>query len=112
VILDGKPVRSCLIFAVQARGKPIRTVEGLDGGGTLHPLQRAFIEHFGLQCGYCTPGFLMLAASLLERDPDVGEEALRHELSANLCRCTGYAGILAAVKSAQDEMRRARRDGQ
>jgi aerobic-type carbon monoxide dehydrogenase small subunit (CoxS/CutS family) len=99
------------MFAVQARGKPIRTVEGLDGGGTLHPLQTAFIDHFGLQCGYCTPGFLMLAASLLERDPDIGEESLRHELSANLCRCTGYAGILAAVKSAQDEMRRARRDG-
>ena len=107
VILGDKPVRSCLMFAVQAQGKPIRTVEGLDSGGTLHPLQRAFVEHFGLQCGFCTPGFLMLAASILERDPEIGEEALRHELSANLCRCTGYAGILDAVKSAQAAMRKA-----
>jgi carbon-monoxide dehydrogenase small subunit len=108
VILDGEPVRSCLMFAVQADGKSIRTVEGLGNGGELHPLQKAFIEHFGLQCGYCTPGFLMLATSILEREPEIDEETLRRELSANLCRCTGYNSILDAVKSAQSAMRDAR----
>jgi carbon-monoxide dehydrogenase small subunit len=102
VIVDGAPVRSCLLFAVQSQGKEIRTVEGLSQGEELHPLQQAFVEHFGLQCGYCTPGFLMLAASILERDPEVDEKALRDALSANLCRCTGYGSIL---KSAQSKMR-------
>jgi carbon-monoxide dehydrogenase small subunit len=105
VIIDGAPVRSCLLFAVQFQGKAIRTVEGLSQAGELHPLQHAFVEHFGLQCGFCTPGFLMLAASILERDTEVDEETLRQELSANLCRCTGYGSILEAVKSAQAKMR-------
>ena len=104
VLLDGEPVRSCLMFAVQAEGAALRTVEGLADGEELHPLQRAFIEHHGLQCGFCTPGFLMLAAGALERDPDMGEGALRELLASNLCRCTGYVNILAAVKAAAAEM--------
>ncbi len=106
VLVDGEPVRSCLIFAVQAEGSSVRTVEGLAEGGTLHPLQRAFIEHHGVQCGFCTPGFLMLAAGVLEREPDIGDEELLDVLSSNLCRCTGYQGIVAAVRAAAAELRR------
>jgi carbon-monoxide dehydrogenase small subunit len=105
VIVDGNPVRSCLMFAVQADGKPIRTVEGLADGDTLHPLQRAFMEHHGLQCGFCTPGFLMLAAGALEREPDISDEELIDLLSSNLCRCTGYQNIIKAVRAAAAEMR-------
>ena len=105
VILDGEPVRSCLMFAVQAAGREIRTVEGLANGDELHPLQRAFIEHHGLQCGFCTPGFLMLAAATLERRPDIDDEALIDVLSSNLCRCTGYQNIVKAVRAAAKEMR-------
>jgi aerobic-type carbon monoxide dehydrogenase small subunit (CoxS/CutS family) len=105
VIVGGEAVRSCLMFAVQAQGKPIRTVEGLAQGKTLHPLQRAFIAHHGLQCGFCTPGFLMLTANVLEKNPDIGEEELLDVLSSNLCRCTGYQNIIKAVKAAQAEMR-------
>src|SRR6201997_4500564 len=100
VLVDGKPVRSCLMFAVQAAGKPIRTVEGLARGETLHPLQRAFIEHHGLQCGFCTPGFLMLAAGVLERNPDIDDAEMLDILSSNLCRCTGYQNIIKAVRAA------------
>jgi len=105
VIVDGDPVRSCLMFAVQAQGKQIRTIEGLADGDKLHPLQRAFIEHHGLQCGFCTPGFLMLAASVLEREPDISDEDLVEVLSSNLCRCTGYQNIIKAVRAAAAEMR-------
>jgi len=105
VIVDGEPVRACLMFAVQAQGKKIRTVEGLAQGDKLHPLQRAFMEHHALQCGYCTPGFLMLALCTLERKPDIVDEELREALSANLCRCTGYQNILKAVRAAAAEMR-------
>ena len=105
VLVDGEPVRACLMFAVQAQGKKIRTVEGLAQGEKLHPLQRAFMEHHALQCGYCTPGFLMLATSLLEKNPGVSDEELREALSANLCRCTGYQNILKAVRAAAAEMR-------
>jgi carbon-monoxide dehydrogenase small subunit len=105
VLLDGEPVRACLLFAVQAAGRSIRTVEGLADGEKLHPLQRAFIEHHGLQCGFCTPGFLMLAAGTLEREPGIGEEALLEVLSSNLCRCTGYQNIVKAVRAAASEMR-------
>jgi aerobic-type carbon monoxide dehydrogenase small subunit (CoxS/CutS family) len=93
------------MFAVQAQGKPIRTVEGLANGATLHPLQRAFMAHHGLQCGFCTPGFLMLATNALEKNPDSGDEELLDVLSSNLCRCTGYTNIVKAVRAAQDEMR-------
>jgi aerobic carbon-monoxide dehydrogenase small subunit len=105
VIVDGEPVRSCLMFAVQADGREIRTVEGLAANGSLHPLQAAFMEHHGLQCGFCTPGFLMLAASVLERDPEIGDDDLLDALSSNLCRCTGYANIVKAVRSAAATMR-------
>jgi len=105
VLLDGEPVRSCLMFAVQAQGKAIRTVEGLADGDDLHPLQASFMKHHALQCGYCTPGFLVLAAGILEKDPDIGDEALAEALSANLCRCTGYANILKAVRAAARDMR-------
>jgi carbon-monoxide dehydrogenase small subunit len=106
VLLDGEPVRSCLMFAEQAAGKPIRTVEGLADGDTLHPLQQAFIDHHGLQCGFCTPGFLMLAVGVLERDPQISDADLLDVLASNLCRCTGYQNIIKAVRSFADEMRR------
>jgi carbon-monoxide dehydrogenase small subunit len=105
VLVDGEPVRSCLMFAVQAQGKTIRTVEGLASGANLHPLQRAFMENHALQCGYCTPGFLMLAAGILERDPDISDEDLLDALSSNLCRCTGYENIFKAVRAAAAEMK-------
>ena len=105
VILDGEAVRSCLMFAVQAQGKNIRTVEGLAQGGTFHPLQRAFMAHHGLQCGFCTPGFLMLAVAMLENNPAIGEADMLDVLSSNLCRCTGYQNIVKAVKAAQAELR-------
>ena len=105
IILDDEAVRACLMFAVQANGKKIRTVEGLANGDELHPLQRAFIENHGLQCGFCTPGFLMLAAGVLEREPDISDEDLLDVLSSNLCRCTGYQNIIKAVRAAAAEMR-------
>lgn len=106
VLVDGEPVRSCLMFAVQAEGAELRTVEGLaDGGGELHPVQRAFHEQHGLQCGFCTPGFLISIAALLERDPEPSEEQVLDTLSGNICRCTGYRSILAAVRQAAAEMR-------
>ncbi len=107
VLLDSDPVRACLMFAVQAQGSAIRTVEGLADGETLHPLQRAFMAHHGLQCGFCTPGFLMLATGALEREPDISDELLLEVLASNLCRCTGYQGIVAAVRAAAAELRRA-----
>ena len=106
VILDDEAVRACLMFAVQASGKRIRTVEGLADGDTLHPLQQAFIDHHGLQCGFCTPGFLMLAVNMLERQPDIGDEDILDVLASNLCRCTGYQNIVKAVRAAAAEMRR------
>ena len=106
VLLDDQPVRSCLMFAVQAEGTRVRTVEGLADGDKLHPLQQAFWDHHGLQCGFCTPGFLMLAVGILERDPDIGEAELREALSSNLCRCTGYQNILKSVLAAAAEMRK------
>ena len=106
VIVDDAPVRSCLMFAVQCDGANIRTVEGLADGEEPHPLQRAFMEHHALQCGFCTPGFLMLAVGVLEREPDIGDEDLLDILSSNLCRCTGYANIVKAVRAAAAEMRR------
>jgi carbon-monoxide dehydrogenase small subunit len=108
VIIGNEAVRSCLMFAVQAQGQNIRTVEGLAKNGTLHPLQRAFMAHHGLQCGFCTPGFLMLAVNALERNPAMGEEELLDLLASNLCRCTGYQNIVTAVRAAQAEMRSAR----
>lgn len=105
VLIDGLPVRSCLVFAVQCEGRAISTVEGLADGDRLHPLQEAFWEHHGLQCGFCTPGFLMLAVGALAENPDPTDAELREILSSNLCRCTGYQNIVTAVKAAAEQMR-------
>jgi len=101
VLLDRQPVRSCLVLAVQADGCSVETVEGLASGGALSPLQQAFHEHHALQCGFCTPGFLMEATALLREEPDASEDRVRDALSGNLCRCTGYAPIVAAVRAVQ-----------
>ena len=108
VIVDGHAVRACLMFAVQADGKPIRTVEALAQGEKLHPLQEAFMAHHALQCGFCTPGFLMLSVDALERNPDMSDDEILGLLSSNLCRCTGYQNIVKAVRSTVREMRRDR----
>jgi aerobic carbon-monoxide dehydrogenase small subunit len=100
VLVDDEPARSCLLFAVQVGGKSIRTVEGLAEDGRLHELQRAFSEHHALQCGYCTPGFLMLAVSYLEKNSRVDEEEIRDLVASNLCRCTGYQNIVQAICAA------------
>ncbi|WP_299450344.1 (2Fe-2S)-binding protein [uncultured Pigmentiphaga sp.] len=105
VLVDDQPVRSCLMFAVQAQGAQIRTVEGLAHDGRLTALQQAFMEHHALQCGFCTAGFLMLATNVLEQTPDISDEDLLDVLSSNLCRCTGYKNIVAAVRSVRDAIR-------
>ena len=108
VLFEGAPVRSCLMFAVQADGKQIRTVEGLAEGDELNALQRAFMDNHGLQCGFCTPGFLMLITGVLEREPHITDEELIDVLSSNLCRCTGYQNIVKAARAAAGEIRRQR----
>src|SRR6266536_5754068 len=102
VLLDGEAVKSCTVLAAQADGSEVTTIEGLagDGHGALHPLQEAFWEHHGLQCGYCTPGMIMAAADLLQRNPDPSEHEVREALAGNLCRCTGYHNIVKAVQAA------------
>jgi aerobic carbon-monoxide dehydrogenase small subunit len=100
VHLDGDAVKSCTVLAAQADGAEVTTIEGLGSDGDLHPLQEAFWEHHGLQCGYCTPGMIMAAADLLERNPSPSEEEVRHALEGNLCRCTGYHNIVRAVMAA------------
>jgi len=102
VLLDGEPIRSCLMFGVQADGKQIRTVEGLAKDSKFHPLQEAFMESHALQCGFCTPGFLMLATGILEKQPDISDAELEEVLSSNLCRCTGYINIVKAVQMVRD----------
>jgi len=105
VILDGQPVRSCLMFAVQANGHEILTVESLGTVDNLHPLQEAFWEAHGLQCGFCTPGFLMSLLPFLEENPDPSEEEIREAIAGNLCRCTGYQHIVDAVQLAVQRMK-------
>jgi carbon-monoxide dehydrogenase small subunit len=100
VHLDGEAVKSCTVLAVQADGSEVTTIEGIGSEGDLHPLQEAFWEHHGLQCGYCTPGMIMAAADLLQRNPDPSEDEVREALAGNLCRCTGYHNIVKAVRSA------------
>jgi carbon-monoxide dehydrogenase small subunit len=101
VLVDGEPARACLMFAVQADGSSVTTVEGLQGAdGQLHPLQEAFVAHHGLQCGFCTPGMLMTAVHLLATEPAADRARIRAELSGNICRCTGYQGIIDAVEAA------------
>lgn len=106
VLIDGQPVNSCSYLAMQADGRQVTTVEGLASGSTLHPLQRAFLEHGGVQCGFCTPGMLISATALLRSNPDPTEDDIRTGLSGNLCRCTGYVGIVAAVQAAAVELAR------
>jgi aerobic-type carbon monoxide dehydrogenase small subunit (CoxS/CutS family) len=108
VQLDEEPVRSCLMLAVQADGRSVRTVEALADGDELHPLQRAFQEAHALQCGFCTPGFLMSLEAFLRRTPEPSEDEIREALAGNLCRCTGYTAMVEAVESAADVLRRGR----
>lgn len=105
VTLDGRLVCSCLVLAVEAEGKSVETIEGMAQGETLHPLQTKFLEHAALQCGVCTPGFLVAARALLEKNPDPSESEVRYWLAGNLCRCTGYQKIVEAVLDAATEMR-------
>ena len=105
ILIDGEPMRSCLMFAVQAEGHSIRTVEGLQQGERLHPMQEAFMRHHALQCGFCTPGFLMLAIGVLEKRPDLDGQELVDIISSNLCRCTGYENIIKAVRAAAADMK-------
>ena len=107
--LDGYSAKSCTMLAVQVNGAKVKTIEGLANGEQLHPMQEAFRENHGLQCGFCTPGFLMLAVNALEKNPDLGGEDLIDLLSSNLCRCTGYANIIKSVEAAAREMRAAKR---
>ena len=100
VLVDGASVKSCTLLGVQAEGAEVTTIEGLATNGELHPVQRAFHEQHGLQCGYCTPGFVMAAVSLLDEMPNPSEEDIRHHLEGNLCRCTGYHNIVRAVEAA------------
>lgn len=102
VLLDGVLVNSCLVLAVEAAGQRVETIEGMAAGGQLHPLQQKFLEHAALQCGICTPGFLLAAKALLDRQPDPSEEEVRYWLAGNLCRCTGYDKIVRAVLDAAD----------
>ncbi len=105
VLVDGQSVKSCTMLAAQADGREITTIEGMATNGDLHPIQRAFHEHHGLQCGYCTPGMIMAAASLIAENPDLSEESVRLGLEGNLCRCTGYQNIVKAILAAAEEMR-------
>jgi carbon-monoxide dehydrogenase small subunit len=109
VLLDGKPVKSCTVFAVQADGREVTTVEGLPAGAAgadgLHPIQRAFKAEHGLQCGFCTPAMMLVGSSLLERNPDPTDDEIRWAISGNLCRCTGYMNIIKAIHAAAGELR-------
>jgi carbon-monoxide dehydrogenase small subunit len=100
VLIDHKPIASCLTLAIEAQGKEILTIEGLDREGGLHPLQQAFIDHYAVQCGFCTPGMILSAKALLDRNPDPTEKEVREAISGNLCRCTGYVKIVEAVLAA------------
>jgi len=106
VLLDGRAIKSCTMFAVQADGADILTVEGLQKNGKLHPLQQAFHEEHGLQCGFCTPGMLISACALLQNNPNPSEEEIRWGISGNLCRCTGYQNIVKAVQNAAGKMQK------
>ena len=105
VLLDGRPVKSCTVFAVQARGREIMTVEGLEQDGKLHPLQEGFMAEHGLQCGYCTPGMLMTSYAFLKKHPASSEDEIRWAISGNLCRCTGYVNIVKAIQYAAVKLR-------
>ncbi len=112
VLLDGKAVKSCTVLAVQADGREVRTVEGLETDGKLHPVQEGFIEEHGLQCGFCTPGMMMSSVALLQKNPHPTEEQIRRAISGNLCRCTGYVNIVKAIQHAANKMDGRPRGGQ
>jgi carbon-monoxide dehydrogenase small subunit len=99
VLLDGLAVKSCTVLALQAEGRELTTIEGLATDGEMHPIQRAFVDHHGLQCGFCTPGVILTAADLLSRDPSPSDGEIRHALRGNLCRCTGYQGIVESIRA-------------
>ena len=105
VTLDGRPVKSCTIFAVQANGREVNTVESLEQDGALHPIQQAFTEEHGLQCGFCTPGMMMTGVTFLRDNPDPSDDEIRAGISGNLCRCTGYVNIVKAYQSAAEKLR-------
>ena len=105
VLLDGKPVKSCTFLAVQAQGRQVTTVEGLKTNGKLHPVQAQFKEQHGLQCGYCTPGMMLVGAALLQENPNPSEEDVRWAISGNICRCTGYQNIVKAIQRAGEDIR-------
>ena len=105
VLMNGEPVNSCLILAVEADGKQILTIEGLSSGKKLHPLQQSFVEKGAIQCGFCTPGMIMTAKGLLDKVPNPAEETIRHAMSGNLCRCTGYVKIIEAIQHAADGLK-------
>jgi len=104
VIMNGKPVNSCLVLAAEADGKQITTIEGLADGDKLHPIQQAFVDHCGLQCGFCTPGMIMSAKALLDEKPSLTEEEIRRGIAGNLCRCTGYTKIIESIKLAAENL--------
>ncbi|MCQ2499830.1 MAG: (2Fe-2S)-binding protein [Lachnospiraceae bacterium] len=104
VIMDGKAVKSCCVLIGQAEGTKITTIEGLEGENGLHPIQQAFIDHFAIQCGYCTPGMILSAKALLDENPNATEEDIREALHGNICRCTGYKKIVEAIEAARDEI--------
>ena len=105
VLLDGEPVKSCTVLAVQADGREVQTVEGLEQDGALHPIQEGFQQEHGLQCGFCTPGMLMTGRALLEQNSDPSEAEIRHAISGNLCRCTGYVNIVTSIEYAAEKLR-------
>ncbi len=108
VLIDGKAVKSCIMLALQAAGKEVTTIEGLATAKGLHPLQQAFIDHFAVQCGFCTPGMILKAKAILDENPNPTEEEIRTGLSGNLCRCTGYVKIVEAIMVARDQMKAAK----
>ena len=105
VMLDGRPVKSCTVFAVQANGRAVTTVEGLKQDGNLHPIQEAFTEEHGLQCGFCTPGMMITGVAFLQENPSPSDDDIRKAISGNLCRCTGYVNIVRAYQSAAEKLR-------
>ena len=105
VLVDGRAVKSCTVLALQAEGTEVTTIEGLASDGELHPIQRAFVEHHGLQCGFCTPGMILTAVDLLSRDSEPADETIRHALRGNLCRCTGYQSVVESIRAAGAELR-------
>jgi aerobic carbon-monoxide dehydrogenase small subunit len=106
VLMNGEPVASCLVLALEADGSEVLTIEGISSGGEFHPIQRAFVETGAIQCGFCTPGMVMSTKALLDQNPDAGEEEIREGLLGNLCRCTGYAKVIRAVETAKDLLKK------